>query len=350
MIDDYGYLNARVRGMSTRLLADEFFPALVEASDLEAFAARLGESALYRRHIERVRAERAGELDIQAVESALLAAYIEDTEKVGSISAGDPRALIDLYISRYDVHNVRTLVRGLARSRSREEILRGTIPLGSFTRAELEELAASGDLASLTGTLMVWGLPFGEVLRQTLREHPVDEGLLAFDVALDEAWFPWMVEQAAEIPGGEDLAATLAAEVDLRNIVTLLKLARQGAEKETSMGYVIRAGRLSDRQLADLAAAPDVKTALDVVARTPYSDAVKDVDPSTGQITDAERAVERYLTGRFSRLFRKDPLGFATILGYLWHRYAEFTDLRLIARAQAYGLPPAEVRSQMVHS
>jgi len=350
VIADYGYLNARVRGMSTRLLADELFPALVEASDLEAFAARLGESALYRRHIERVRAEKAGELDIQAVESALLAAYIEDTEKVRSISAGDPRELIDLYLSRYDVHNVRTLVRGLARLRSREEILRGTIPLGSFTRAELEELAASEDLETLTGTLMVWGLPFGDVLRQTLRDEPAGEGLLAFDVALDEAWFPWMVQRASEIPGGEDLAATLAAEVDLRNIVTLLKLARQGAEQEASMHYVIRAGRLGERLLADLAAATEVKSALDGIARTPYADAVKDVDPSSGQITDAERAVERYLTGRFAKLFRKDPLGFATILGYLWRRYAEFTDLRLIARAQAYGLPAAEVRSQMVHS
>jgi vacuolar-type H+-ATPase subunit C/Vma6 len=71
---------------------------------------------------------------------------------------------------------------------------------------------------------------------------------------------------------------------------------------------------------------------------------------ASARVTDIERAVEQALMSRFGKMFRKDPLGFATILGYLWRRYTEFTDLRLIARGQAFGLPAADVRSQMVHA
>lgn len=350
MIEDYGYLNARVRGMSTRLLTGEIYPALVEAAGLEGFATRLGESALYRRHLERERAESGG-LDIQAVEGALLGAYTEDVDKVQQISAGDPRTLIDCYLSRYDLHNVRTLVRGIAKGRPPDEIRRGGIPLGTFSAADLDELSRSETIPALSATLSTWGLPFGEVLRQTLKAHPAEEDLLAFDAALDEAYYPWAASQAHDVSGGEDLAETLASEVDLRNIVTLLKLARQGAGSETAMGYILRAGRLSDRTLNAMASATDLKGALDIVAGTAYGNILSGMDLSaSARVTDIERAVEQALMSRFSKMFRKDPLGFATILGYLWRRYTEFTDLRLIARGQAFGLPAADVRSQMVHA
>ena len=350
MIEDYGYLNARVRGMSTRLLAGEVYPALLDTGDLESFAARLSEAPNYRREIERERAD-AGGLDIHAVEAALLAAYAEDVRKVRQIGAGRPRALVDIFLSRYDLHNVRTLVRGVLRGRPADQIRRGTLPLGAFTKADLEELAAAGDLPALAATLVTWGMPFGEVLRGLLRQYSGEGDLLRFDSALDGAWYPWAIARATAIGGGEDLAATLAAEVDLRNIVSLLKLARQGAEAAHAREFIIEGGTLKRRLLAEIAEAQDLRAALDVVGRTRYGEALGGVDfGGTATVSAVERLVERLLVRNFSRLFRKDPLGFPTMLGYLWRRHAEFTDLRLIARGQGYGLPAAEVRAQMVHA
>jgi len=236
------------------------------------------------------------------------------------------------------------------RQRPESEVRSGLVPLGSFTGADLEELAASTDLRELAGRLATWGLPFGGMIAAVLKEASKREvDLLALDRSLDDAWYPWAVEQARITPGGEDLADSLAAEVDLRNIVTMLKLARRGLDAEASLAWMVSGGTLSPRQLADLAAAGDVKAALDVVLRTRYGQALGAELAGSEKITDVERAVERMLVRSFGRLFRKDPLGFATILGYMWRRYAEFTDLRLIARGLAFRLPAAELRSQMVH-
>ncbi len=350
MIDDYGYLNARVRGMSTRLLSGEMFPALMETRDLESFGARLSEAPNYRREVERERAD-AGGLDIHAVEGALLAAYAADVQKVQHISAGSPRALVDLFLSRYDLHNVRTLVRGLMRSRSAEEIRRATLPLGTFNDADLDELSASGDLQTLAATLLTWGMPFGEVLHDLLRRYSGEDDLLAFDRGLDGAWFPWAVGRAGEIDGGEDLADALAAEVDLRNIVTLLKLVRQGSQPSQSLEFMMEGGMLGDRLLASIAESQDFRAALDLIGRTRYGEALSGIDvASAANVSEVERQVERLMVRNFTRLFRKDPLGFSTMLGYLWRRHAEFTDLRLIARGQSFGLPAAEVRDQMVNA
>ena len=349
MIDDYGYLNARVRGMSTRLLATEVYPALLDSSDLPSFAARLSEAPNYRRRIEQERADAGGLMNIHSVEAALLGAFADDVQKVRDISAGSPRALVDLYLSRYDLHNVRTLVRGVGRQRAPAEIVTGTVALGSFSSADLNELAASDDLRTLAATLTTWGFPLGVVLQQTIRRYPADEDLLVFDLALDSAYYPWAIEQTRGIRGGEDLAVTLSTEVDLRNIVSLLKLIRQGTEASRALEFVIGGGLLTERQLRVLAESADLNAAVDVVGRSRYGEAVGGLDlAAAANVSDVERAVERMLIRRFGRLFRKDPLGFPTMLGYLWRRYAEFGDLRLIARGQAYGLGADDVRTQMV--
>jgi ATP synthase A1 C subunit len=353
LIDDYGYLNARVRGMSTRLLGGEVYPALLEARGLDAFAVRLAEAPNYRRLLDQERSEGGGELDVHAVDAALLLAYAEDVRKVQHISAGAPRELVDLFLARYDLHNVRTLARGLLRGHAKAEVLQGTIPLGAFTAAELEELASSEDLRSLASTLVTWDVPFGAVLSGSLRELRGLEGdiLLALDLALDAAWFPWAVEKARNTEGGADLADSLAAEVDLRNLVTLLKLARQGTGPAGIMERMIPGGLMGERQLRSITEAGDLRGSMDLIARTRYGDAVSGAEEAGRvRISSVERGVERMLVNKFSRLFRKDPLGFPTMLGYLWRRHAEYTDLRLIARGQAYGLPGGEVRSQMVHA
>ena len=350
MIDDYGYLNARVRGMSSHLLGADLYPALVESGGLEAFSNRLSEVPLYRQLFERERMAGAG-LNVRGAEVTLLAAYVEDVGKVRKISGGAPRELIDLYLSRFDLHNVRTLVRGIVGKRISAEIVNSTIPLGSFTSAELEELSQADTVQELVSTLVTWGVPFGDILRKAVKGRDLEEEILAFEVALDGAYFPWAVESARSVKGGEDLVEALSAEVDLRNIITLLKLARQGAEADQSMPMIVGGGGLTDRQLAELAAATELKGALDIVARTRYSVALSSIEiASARQVAGVEREVERLLMRNFSKLFRKDPLGFCTILGYLWRRHAEYTDLRLVAHGLAFGLPMSSVRSQLVNS
>jgi V/A-type H+-transporting ATPase subunit C len=350
VIDDYGYLNARVRGMSSHLLGVEVYPSLVESGGLEAFSNRLSEIPLYRRTIEKERASTAV-LDVIAAEAAIQAAYVENVSKVRAISDGVPAGLIDLHLSRFDLHNVRTLIRGISGSQISSEIVSGTIPLGSFGQAEIDELVESESVRELISTLVTWGIPFGEILRITAKGRDLEENIAEFEAAIDGVWYPWAVESARSIKGGEDLVDVLAGEIDLRNIVNMLKLARQSVGFDLSAEMVIAGGNLADGQLAELAESSDLKSALDIVARTRYGVAISGIESaSTRQVTGVEGEVERLLMRNFSKLFRKDPLGFSTILGYLWRRHAEYVDLRLIAHGIAFGLPMAGVRSQLVNS
>lgn len=350
MIDDYGYLNARVRGMSSYLLGVELYPSLVESGGLEAFANRLSEIPLYRKTIEKERTSAAA-LDVQAAESAIQAAYVENVSKVRAISGGAPGMLISLHLSRFDLHNVRTLVRGIAGRRISSEIVNGTIALGSFGQPEIEELAESDNVRELISTLVTWGVPFGEILRTAAKGRDLEEDIIGFEAAIDGAWYPWAVETAKSIKGGRDLVDVLTGEIDLRNIVNMLKLARHGIEFDQSISMIIAGGSLTDGQLTELARAEDLKSALDTVSRTRYGVALGGIESASAQqVTGVEGEVERLLMRNFGKLFRKDPLGFSTILGYLWRRHAEYVDLRLIAHGIAFGLPMSGVRSQLVNS
>ena len=350
MIDDYGYLNARVRGMSSYLLGVDVYPSLVESGGLEAFSNRLSEVPLYRKLIEKERTS-TSVLDVQATEAAIQAAYVENISKVRAISGGAPAMLIDLHLSRFDLHNVRTLVRGLVGGHISSEIVSATIPLGTFGQAEIDELARSGNVKDLISTLVTWGAPCGEILRAAAKGRDLEEDILGFEAAIDGSWYPWAVESAKSIKAGRDLVDVLTGEIDLRNIVNMLKLARQGVGFDQSVAMIIAGGRLTDGLLAELAGAADLKSALDIISRTRFAVAISGIESvSEQQVTGVEGEVERLLMRNFSKLFRKDPLGFSTILGYMWRRHAEYVDLRLIAHGIAFGLPMSGIRSQLVNS
>ncbi|MEJ2287377.1 MAG: V-type ATPase subunit, partial [Deinococcales bacterium] len=67
MSTDYGYINARVRGMKTKLLGSEFFSEALEATDFRAFVSVLGQSR-YMRELEEAQSRYQG---LRAVDDAI---------------------------------------------------------------------------------------------------------------------------------------------------------------------------------------------------------------------------------------------------------------------------------------
>ena len=107
---DYGYINARMRGMKSRLLSHRALDDLILKPDLESLIADL-ENSPYRDDIIEAKGRSSG---ILCIESALRQNFIKTFRKIQDFSKQEVEAgqYIGIFLHRWDVQNIKTILRG----------------------------------------------------------------------------------------------------------------------------------------------------------------------------------------------------------------------------------------------
>ena len=144
MSSDFGYINARVRGLTAKLLEPEFFTQALGESDLKSFAAVLAQT-LYKQDVEEAQARSSG---LKMVDQAVARNFYRTTRSILNFSDGAAHEQIALVLRRYDLANLKAIARAKHADRSAEEIQAALLPAGEFKPAVLESLASEADLPS----------------------------------------------------------------------------------------------------------------------------------------------------------------------------------------------------------
>jgi V/A-type H+-transporting ATPase subunit C len=107
---DYGYINARMRGMKSRLLSHQVLNDLILKPDLDSLTADL-ENSPYRDDIIEAKGRATG---ILCIESALRQNFIRTFRKIQDFARQEKEAeqYIGIFLHRWDVQNIKTILRG----------------------------------------------------------------------------------------------------------------------------------------------------------------------------------------------------------------------------------------------
>ena len=68
----------------------------------------------------------------------------------------------------------------------------------------------------------------------------------------------------------------------------------------------------------------------------------------TGQASLVERAMEEMLIRKAISSLKQGPLTFGVILNYIWAKYNEVVNLRIIVRGKSVGMPERNIRDELV--
>src|SRR5690554_3821347 len=139
MSADYGYINARVRGMRSRLLGPTFYQAALDATDFRAFTATLAQTP-YMRELEEAQARTEG---LAAVDQAVARNFYNTARRLLSFSDGRPHDLIEVLLLPFDLANLKAIARGKHAGKGLEEIQGSLFPAGSLKPTLLEEAAVA---------------------------------------------------------------------------------------------------------------------------------------------------------------------------------------------------------------
>jgi V/A-type H+/Na+-transporting ATPase subunit C len=346
---DYGYSNARIRGMRSRLLPAAFFDRLMQCPDLNATIRTLSETE-YGPDLE---SRLLHGHTFSVVDEALKANMVRTFRKVLKVVHGEALFIVQTVLGRWDLFDIKTIIRGKHMHLPPDEIAESLIAAGEMTPVELNALVHLEDVRSVIDTLRIWGVPYATALREATPEYFATESLATLELALDRYFAGWTAKRLDNRRENYQLArGVLAAQVDATNLVTAFRLLNADLEGEDKVSLFLPGGaHVSAELFKQLTTLSDIDEVLDRLRRTPYGQALEGAAllyAERGSISVLERVLEDYVMRRALATSHADPLGAGVLISYLWAKQNEVTNLRIIVKGSSVGMPADRMRGELI--
>lgn len=337
--------------MKSRLFTPQFLEGLLRAADTSEVTAALAHTH-YRVDLERGMVRYPGLLGI---EEGLRYHVLSSFRKVKELAESEPQAyqLLKVLFSRWDIHNLKTILRGKHAAASDREIQEQLIPIGELDEAHLTELVRQINIKGCLDLLAMWGLPYARPLTEGYPHYLKTRRLTELELRLDKFYYQYAQEQVKGWGMNADLVRELLRrEVDVTNLVTLIRLMTEDVPREKIPEYFLPGGKiLTVEQLVALAELEEVEEIVEALKKTPYAGPLREGLKQylkTGSLAVVERRMEEFNIQQIVRLFRADPLSAALMVAYIWAKFNEMVNLRIILRGKAVGMPEEAIREALV--
>lgn len=354
-MSEYDYGNARLRAMRSRLLSRRETEALADINQLPGLIAALLKTA-YRKTVEVATTRASG---MACITEALHHDLVENLGKTRKFYSGHALEQVAIMLRRYDVHNLKAILRGQSKGVSPGEITGTLLPLGELGSAVLDELLRAPGPRAVIDTLATLRLPIGQPLLDLRAEHPGAE-VSAMELALERWHFAEARERLRALGGDvRVLTAAFDLEADLINLLTALRFVHTPLERQmlqiamgtsTLRDLLVTPGRLPLDLLAQIGARDTLPAAVDLLGSTPYASPLRAglvLYQQSNRLSDIEKQLRRYRLRRLSGLIVQDPLGIGVILGYFALKIAEIGNIRWVAQGISLGLPAESIKVEL---
>jgi V/A-type H+/Na+-transporting ATPase subunit C len=343
MKGNYPYVTARVKARKPKLLRRDDFLKMANSSPAEI--ARQLQEGHYKREIDELGGKyRGARLIEMATRLNLSRSYTEVT----GYATGELQQLLLLYLQRYDVWNIKTVIRGKFAGVRDEEIESQLIPAGALHTEELGQLVRLGSVDEVIERLAK--TPYGDLLREGL-EGGKRENLARVENDLDKRYY-YVLLKAVQ-PDNEPKRAFLhflRYEADILDLKTILRL--RAAQMEDATPYLVDpdGGDLDGPMAARLLrAAPD--EFVREVEATPFGAPLVPALNQYFQDNDLNKvtlAMDKVLMASAQGFSRRYPLSLLPVVDYVLRKKLEVDNLRILAAGKEHGLPDETIRGLLI--
>lgn len=264
--------------------------------------------------------------------------------------------MVDLLLSRWDLRNLRTLMRLTGIGGRRIDPGSLLVPAGRLGEGELAELAAQDNVVSLVDLMVAWGIPSPESAFALLRArtaYSAEGDVSHLEQTVDRAF---AAETERVLDGGDDGAAViLRSEIDARNLELALRI--RAARIDDEPGWFeathrfLPGGIQSPELWEQIADTDPPETVAELAgASTPVSGWSETVAAwvAGNSLTQLNDGLQRAITSAArSRFVIGDQLGFDIPVAYTFAKEAEVRNLSLIGRGLVHQIPMSDVEESL---
>ena len=342
------FVNARVRSRRASLFADEDYRKLVRMGP--SGIARFMEETEYEREINQLGTRHSG---VDLIEYALNQNLAKHFDDLLDWSEGRLYDLIARYLRKFDVWNIKTVIRGIYTETPPEEIETDLIRAGELDDALLDRLVEADEIDDVVEHLR--RTIFYDALTAAVEEYQETGALVPIENALDREFYEHLLADynrpSETIEGPEGLYVEfLEAEIDFRNARNALRLARTGADIDPAEFYIEGGVLFSEAELRQLVT--DREALVAYIAEHPrYGDRLSvalDRLREADSLIGFEHALDAALLEYSDRLSSIYPVSVAAVLSYILAKEREVENIRAIARGREVGLDEDEIEAELV--
>ena len=341
----YPYTYVRTIVMRTLLLKKEDYHKLLKMGFSE-IASFLQESN-YKAEIDSLATSYSG---ADLIEIALNKNLAGSFKKLMKISPNELGLLIREFAKRRDIDDIKTILRGRHTNSSKETILYSLKAAGTLP---YEYLASLLQKKTIREILAYNGIIDFTELEISLKEFEKKNNLSVIENALDKSYYQNLLQFSKRLPKeGALFRDFLVKEVEVINLMTLLRLKKAGLDKDSIKSYMIfYDDKVKDSKLSQFAATADFEKLSSLLEKCEHGEILlKEIEKysKTGSLISLESELYRQLLRQSTLFMHQHPLTIDNILGYMFAKDMEVRNLRIIVKGKQLGLSEDFIEKQLI--
>jgi len=347
---DYGYVNARIRGMKSRLLDRRVLEDLMFRPDLDSVIADL-EKTPYKDEIAEAKVQYSG---ILCIEQALRKNFTRTFRRILRIVRGsEAERYIRIFLHRWDIQNIKTILRGKNIHVTNDEILECLVPAGELDEATLRELIKQPDVRAVIDMLATWDIVYSRPLTKKFSEFSEKRDLAILECALDRFYYQDALSTVKSRSYNDSLVRdVISTEIDVVNIKTVLRIVRDRIDWDVAQEFLIEGGKeFGPDELKKFIGLHSIEEVIKELGPTHYSflSEIPEEAVKNQKISVLEKQLEKYLIKKGVSTFHGEPLSIASVIGYFWAKFNEITNIRIISRCKTAEITEDQIKGELVY-
>lgn len=346
MVKKYNYLSARVRAMKGKLLDSEDYQQLLrmETNEIAEFLERSD----YQDEIDDLGIYHDGK---KLVELALMKDLIKKCRKLVKVTYSDARDVLDAYLLRYDVRNLKKVIRWKC-SDEDERMPQEEIKQYLTSSPNLSEDVLESFLKEDMRLQSVFDVIAKEIPVVT-EDIDIDEEELDLEAQLDRNYYSNLI--SVIFNGSSDnqvVRKFLKRKLDLINLTTIVRMKCTLHDPETIEKHLVlpeESKKVGTLQCSELKSFIDMGCD-NLVDRLRKMEIGKYIPEDYESLEEVENALKKYNIDIFRKLYFGDPLTIGPILGYVMAKEIEVDNLRSIVRGKELDLSKEEIEKRLLVS
>ena len=340
---NYAYVCTRVKAKRALLFSNDTYLKLL-VMDLPSITRFIGE-AQYKKEINELALSYSG---LELLEHALQKNMAAINHQILGFSKGYLYTMISAYLYRWDVWNIKTILRGKRYGASFQDIMKTVVPAGEYSEQFWRQIIDTSETMDAVIDHLK-DTPWYATLQSYVGQK---FSLSELENKLDIDYYTHLLNVIPSSPKPNRLFKNFVKqEIDLQNFKTLFLLKYENVESETISKSLIDGGERSIDDLKGLIIAADFNTFLEGISSFPFYNLIKeDVENihSTGSLTWVVRTLEKFFYENSEKFSYMYPLSILPIINYFMQKEIEVDNLRVIAKGMESKLSEQTIRDMLV--
>ncbi len=344
-LGSYPYTYVRTVVMRSLLFRKEDYQKMLKMSFNEI--ARFLQDSHYKKEINQFAGSYSGS---DLLELALNRNLAESFKKLMRISSDELRVLIKEYAKRKDIEDIKTIIRGKFTKADEKAIVASVTASGTLSYDFLISLLKKESIEEILKNIKM--IDFG-LFKEGLKDLKEKNSLIGIENALDKYYYIRLLKFSEALPKeGALFKDFLLKEIEILNILTLLRLKKANFPKELIRNFIILSDdKTKDAKILKLADAKDFDKFSNEFEKTEYRETIKkgiDEFKKNNSLIPLETQLYKHLLKRSILFMHQHPLSIDVILGYMFAKDMEVRNLKIIIKGKQLGLSEQFIENQLI--